>query len=299
MKWGARVARLMSLFLQDSKPPEMPDYTKFKPTAKRGPEDKPTTETLGAKKRQCDAPTQAAATATKRCTAAPAPTAETTADCAEPSAKRRKTVSSAEPVRATYDVLQARLVGKDVHLFVQKNAGTAHWTKLVDLPVFVQTALQAHRRARGDGKIIRLDGYRNLCVFRAVYGSLHPRETTQAVKTAAAQLRRDVCARIRANPDLLRLGWGSQSAPIPLIESCHLDSIGAYADGVQSGRIMGGEPELFLMHRILRRPIHVWLDDGIQYTNFTTYTTHTAPGSSGAAHILWNGVNHYDIYVPQ
>ncbi len=27
VKWGSRVARLMSLFLQDSKPPEMPDYT--------------------------------------------------------------------------------------------------------------------------------------------------------------------------------------------------------------------------------------------------------------------------------
>ncbi len=287
--WGARVARLMTLFLQDANPPDMPDYTKH--SAKRG----------------AGAPSQDA----KRHKAQPACPVADSRDtrkrtASPPPQQTRKRPAPAPPAQPQeWEIVRSRLGGVDpiskarrVEVQVSQRTGTPRWVPLDDCPEFVRAAFLSHSQRRHQRSVVRLDGWRNLCLFRAVYGSLHPTATVSAVKTGALELRNRICAEISANHDLVRIGIGTSAQPSPWIEDCYLADIDAYERNVQSGLIMGGDLELSLANKLLGSPVCIWFDDRQQIIKIHEHSQVVHTGSR-TAHIIYNGVNHYDIYVPQ
>ncbi len=89
---------------------------------------------------------------------------------------------------------------------------------------------------------------------------------------------------------------GSAAQPVALIEDQYLSNINGYADSVQAGD-MGGDTEMYFMAQLLSCTIHVWIENGMQIINCHNHPRQTIP-EHPAANILYNGVNHYDIYVP-
>ncbi len=60
---------------------------------------------------------------------------------------------------------------------------------------------------------------------------------------------------------------------------------------------MGGDLELSMINKLLGSPIHIWFDDRQQIIKIHEHSQVVHPGSR-TAHVIYNGVNHYDIYMP-
>ncbi|WP_288100300.1 hypothetical protein, partial [Herbaspirillum sp.] len=139
VNWGARVARLMTLFLQDAKPPEMPDYTKF--SAKRGP-GAPSQDAKRAKL-QPTCPVAGSHDTRKRPASRPP----------QHTAKRAAPLPPAQPQE--WEIVRSRLssldpISKARHVEVQvtQQTGTDRWVPLDDCPEFVRAAFLSHARRR-------------------------------------------------------------------------------------------------------------------------------------------------------
>jgi len=141
-------------------------------------------------------------------------------------------------------------------------------------------ALEGLRKVvvRGDGR----------CLFRAIARGIAHLEGRSLSETME---RRDADALRMAAHQQICVKRRTEFEKGGLIEG----NMATYCDSMRHPSFYGGEPEMYVLSDLLRRPIWVYLERS--RGQFTRIVEYGATFRTAAVRVLYNGVNHYDMLV--